>query len=115
VSAALATIAGVTAQVVTTAALVAGALALVVTHRPALALPVTLDLLLAAGLLRLVGTPSWQALATAAAIVALRRLIGLGLRIGGRSWSAGHRGEETEPPTARARTVRRLLTPAWRP
>lgn len=37
------------------------------------------DLLVAAGLLRLVGEPGWQTLATAAAIVLLRRLIGSGL------------------------------------
>jgi hypothetical protein len=69
---------------VAAAALVAGALALATTRRPRAALPVLLDLLLAAGLLRLTGDPGWPALATAASIVALRQLIGAGLRAGGR-------------------------------
>lgn len=69
------------------AALLAGALALVVTRHPTAALGVLLDLLLAAGLLRLAGDPSWGAVATTAAIVILRRLIGAGVRIGARGWS----------------------------
>jgi hypothetical protein len=78
---------GFLATLVAAAALVAGAVALAATRRPALALGVFLDLLLAAGLLRLVGDPGWRAILTAAAIVALRRLIGAGLRAGGRAWS----------------------------
>ncbi len=69
-------------------ALAAGAVALAATRRPALALAVFLDLLLAAGLLRLAAEPTWTSLGTAAAVVALRRLIGAGLRAGGRAWSA---------------------------
>jgi len=69
------------------AALLAGALALASTRRPALALSVLLDLLLAAGLLRLVGDPGWRTILTAASIVVLRRLIGVGLRAGGRAWT----------------------------
>jgi hypothetical protein len=46
-----------------------------------LALAVLLDLLLAAGLLRLGADPDWRALATAAVVVAVRRLVvGVGLR-----------------------------------
>jgi hypothetical protein len=75
---------GVLALGVSGLALVAGALALVSTRRPALALGVLLDLLLAAGLLRLAAEPTWTSIATAAAVVALRRLIGAGLRAGGR-------------------------------
>jgi hypothetical protein len=71
------------------AALVAGAVAFLSTGRPGLALSVLLDLLLAAGLLRLAGDPEWQALATAAAIVVLRRLIRTGLRAG--AWAAPRR------------------------
>lgn len=71
------------------AALLAGALALAVTRHPMAALGVLLDLLLAAGLLRLAGAPSWGAVATAAAIVGLRRLIGAGLHAGARGWSGG--------------------------
>ncbi|MDT0274318.1 hypothetical protein [Blastococcus goldschmidtiae] len=66
-------------------ALVAGALVLVRTRRPSVALPVLLELLLAAGLLRLAGDPSWGTIATVAALVLLRRLIGAGLRAGDRS------------------------------
>ena len=68
-------------------ALVAGAVALVATRRPALALGVLLDLLLAAGLLRLAAEQTWGSIATAAAVVLLRRLIGAGLRAGGRALS----------------------------
>ncbi len=56
--------------------------------RTAVALGVLLDLLLAAGLLRLAAEPTWASLATAAAVVLLRRLIGAGLRAGGRAFSA---------------------------
>ncbi len=79
---------GVLAVGVTALALVAGAVALAATRRPALALGVLLDLLLAAGLLRLAAEPTWASLATAAAVVLLRRLIGAGLRAGGRAFSA---------------------------
>ncbi|WP_116452280.1 hypothetical protein [Blastococcus litoris] len=89
----------VLASVIAAAALVAGVVALVATRRPALALGVFLDLLLAAGLLRLIGDPGWSAILTTAAIVALRRLIGAGLRAGGRAWSlpsiAGPRQENS--------------------
>jgi hypothetical protein len=87
VTAVLEQVTGLLAGVVAAAALVAGALALASTRRPALALSVFLDLLLAAGLLRLVGEPGWRTILTAAAIVALRRLIGAGLRAGGRAWT----------------------------
>jgi hypothetical protein len=97
------------ALLVTAAALVAGVVALVATRRPAAALPVFLDPLTAAGLLRLVGEPSWPALATAAAILVLRRLIGLCLRTGGRTWGSTRPGR---PP--RAPALRRLLRPARR-
>ena len=70
-------------------ALVAGALVLVGTRRPSVALPVLLELLLAAGLLRLAGDPSWDTIAAVAGVVLLRRLIGAGLRAGDRSLSPG--------------------------
>ena len=79
------------ALAISAGALVVGALTLVRTRQPALALGVFLDLLLAAGLLRLVGGQSWQSIATAATIAALRHLIGLGLRIGGRAWATALR------------------------
>jgi hypothetical protein len=88
---------GLAADAVAAAALVAGTLTLWSTRRPALALSVFLDLLLAAGLLRLVGDPGWQMILTAASIVALRRLIGAGLRAGGRAWTlAGRSGAAQE-------------------
>lgn len=80
---------GLAALVVGVAALVAGAVVLVSTRRPTAALPVLLDLLLAAGLLRLAGDPSWGAISTTAALVLLRRLIGSGLRAGDRSLLPG--------------------------
>ena len=78
---------GLLALAVSALALGAGTVALVATRRPALALGVFLDLLLAAGLLRLAAEQTWTSLGTAAAIVLLRRLIGAGLRAGGRALS----------------------------
>jgi hypothetical protein len=109
VSAAVQSAGAALALLVTAAALVAGLVALVATRRPAAALPVFLDLLVAAGLLRLVGQPSWQALATAAAILVLRRLLGFGLRTGGRTWAATRPDRPTRLPD-----LRRLVRPAWR-
>ena len=108
-SAALQTAGATLALLATAAALLAGLVALVATRRPAVALAVFLDLLVAAGLLRLVGQPSWPALATAATVILLRRLIGFGLRAGGRTWAA----TRPDPPTRRS-VLRRLLRPAWR-
>lgn len=64
---------------ITAAGLLAASVVLAATRRPQLALEVLLDFLLAAGLLRLTGHPDWATLGTAAAIVALRRLVGFGL------------------------------------
>ncbi|SNR61391.1 DUF1622 domain-containing protein [Blastococcus mobilis] len=113
-TAALEEIAGLLAVCIGTAALIAGALALAVTHRPSLALSVFLDLLLAAGLLRLVGDPGWQAIVTVASIVVLRRLIGVGLRVGGRAWSSSGGGSGTRVGPLRSSAVARLVRPAWR-
>ncbi len=100
----------------TGAALVAGVIALMATRRPAVALAVFLDLLLAAGLLRLTGEPDWRAIAGAAALVALRRLLSWGLREG---WSNGVSAAPTERQTDDAaargrRLLSRLVRPAWR-
>ena len=67
---------------VTAAGLVAAAVAAAAARRPLLGLKILLDFLLAAGLLRLTGDPAWTTVATAAAIVAVRRLVGAGLRAG---------------------------------
>ena len=65
--------------VVVAAGLALSALTLLSTRRVTVALPVLLDLLLAAGLLRLSATASWQAIASAAAIVVIRKLATLGI------------------------------------
>lgn len=64
------------------------------TRRALPALAVLLDLLLAAGLLRLLGEPDWQAIVTAAAIVAIRRLLAAALRSDVRA-RGGPAGQET--------------------
>ncbi len=69
----------VTSLVVAAWALLAGALAFAVTWRLRTGLSVLLDLLLAAGLLRLAAEPTWTRILTAAAIVAVRKLVGFGL------------------------------------
>ncbi len=57
------------------AALVAGLAVLASTRRPVTALAVLLDLLLAAGLLRLAAVDDWRGIIAAAAIVVIRRLV----------------------------------------
>ncbi|MCF6509602.1 DUF1622 domain-containing protein [Blastococcus sp. MG754426] len=103
-------------QVVAAIAVVSGGLALAVTRRPGPALGVLLDLLVAAGLLRLVGDPDWQTIAVTGTVVALRHLISYGLRLGERSLEETPRG--APGPTTRPRPPRdivgRLLRPAWR-
>ena len=68
------------ALLVTLGALVSGTLALLVTRRPAVALPVLLDLLLAASLLRLTLQPSPTQLAGTALLVLVKRLASTGIR-----------------------------------
>ena len=113
---ALAAVPVVAAQLVTGAALVSAAIALAATRRPAPALGVLLDLLVAAGLLRLVGDPGWTALASAAVIIALRHLVGSGLRQAAASWRAGPPSTGRRPGLRRSFDVatRRALHPAWR-
>lgn len=79
----------------TAAALLSGALALLVTRKLGMALAVLLDLLLAAGLLRLALPPTPQRLLTAASLV-VRRLAGVGLR--DRSTAPPPAGPSTRPP-----------------
>ncbi|MEE6274567.1 hypothetical protein V2J56_14550 [Georgenia sp. MJ206] len=62
--------------------------------------PVLLDFLIAAGLLRLAGEPSWGETATTALVVAVRHLLAAGLAAG-RTWPgltatsrSGHREAE---------------------
>lgn len=57
------------------AGIVLGTACLVVFRRPALALHVLLDLLLAAGLVRLTSDAEWSVIAVTAAVVLLRHLL----------------------------------------
>ncbi|WP_432484523.1 hypothetical protein [Kineococcus esterisolvens] len=83
-------------------ALVAAVAVLLRTRRPALALGVGLDLLLAAGLLRLSADQTWRQLATAATVVALRCLTTRGSRTGAAAWrgprpaTAGHHDHDLD-------------------
>jgi hypothetical protein len=68
------------ALLVVAAAIVAGGVVLLRTRSLRQALPVLLDLLTAAGLLRLAATPTWTSLAVTATVIALRRLVSAGVR-----------------------------------
>lgn len=67
------------ALMVTGGAVLAGLVALAVTREVRAALPVLLDMLLAAGLLRLSHAPTPGALAVAASIILVRRVVSTGL------------------------------------
>lgn len=68
-------------EAVTALALVSGVVTAVCTGDVRVAVRVLLDLLTAAGLLRLAGDPAWGGLASAAAIVALRQLLAAALSL----------------------------------
>jgi hypothetical protein len=68
------------ALLVTAAGLLVGALALAKTRQIPLSLAVLLDFFTAAGLLRLVGPPTWSRLATVALTITVRQLASRGLR-----------------------------------
>lgn len=78
------------------AGILLGGLALAATRRVQVALGILLDLLLAAGLLRLVLADRWSAIATAAALVVIRKVVVLGLSAaespGAATTSAGGHG-----------------------
>ncbi|WP_410809173.1 hypothetical protein [Micromonospora sp. 067-2] len=80
---------------VTALALTAGLVTVLTTGAVRTAIRVLLDLLTAAGLLRLAGGPGWTDLASAAAIVALRQLLGAALG-GAAPWSR----RQSAPPCA---------------
>jgi hypothetical protein len=69
------------AWLVSGAGVLLATLAFAVTRRLTVAAPVLLDLLMAAGLMRLGADAPWAAIATAAAIVLLRKLVVTGLRV----------------------------------
>lgn len=66
---------------VTAAAVIAATVVLATTRLLALALPVFLEFVTAAGLIRLAAEPTWMSLLMAASIVAVRRFIVAGLRV----------------------------------
>jgi hypothetical protein len=80
------TIAHDAALLVTAAGLIVATLALARTRQIPLSLAVLLDFFTAAGLLRLVGPPTWARLATVALTIAIRQLASRGLRAA----QAGH-------------------------
>ncbi|MER7309904.1 DUF1622 domain-containing protein [Streptomyces griseoluteus] len=69
------------AVLITGLGLVAAAAAWRLTHSVRAALAVLLDFLTAAGLLRLAGEPSWDSTIVAAAVIALRKLLGASLHL----------------------------------
>ncbi len=75
----MSTLVGYASLACVAAGLIAGVVALAVARDGRVALRVALDLWLAAGLLRLALPPSWDQLLSAAAIIAVRQLVGLGL------------------------------------
>ena len=95
-----AAVATTAALLVTTAALVTAGIAFARTRSLRQALPVLLDLLTAAGLLRLAAAPSWGVLAVTAIVIGLRRLVTAGIRT-----AQGAVGVRPPPtPTADRRT-----------
>ncbi|MFI7427663.1 hypothetical protein ACIBPB_11825 [Micromonospora sp. NPDC049836] len=85
----MSTLVGYASLACVAAGLLAGLIALATTRDGRLALRVALDLWLAAGLLRLALPPSLDQLLSAAAIIAVRQLVGLGLSPGQGTPSTG--------------------------
>lgn len=81
------------ALLVAAGGLVAAALVLGRTRRVAVALPVLLDLLTAAGLLRLAADPDLRRLLAAALVVSVRQLASLGLGVARRAGRPGRPSE----------------------
>jgi len=88
----------------TAAALIAAGVVLVATRRPAAAMPVLLEFLTAAGLVRLAAEPTWSRLLGAAAVVAVRRLLVGGLGAG-RLGAGGRAAPTAGAPPAAHRTA----------
>lgn len=81
------------APMIVLATLVVAGLVLASTRRPTLARPVLLDLLLAAGLLRLTADLRWDAVASASLVVVIRKLASVGIAAGRTvSTNSGSRG-----------------------
>ena len=88
------------APLIAIAALVVAGLVLASTRRPAVALPVLLDLLLAAGLLRLTADLRWDAIGSAALVVIIRKVAGIGIAAARTTRAAGAGSRSAGDPTA---------------
>lgn len=73
------------ALLITAAGVVSALAVLLATRRPWTAAPVLLDMLLAAGLLRLLGEVTWQRIASAALLVTIRHIATAGIGLGRRA------------------------------
>ncbi|MBX7266654.1 DUF1622 domain-containing protein [Micromonospora sp. Llam7] len=87
---------GALSAAVTVLGVLAATVALVTTGSRSTALRVLLDMLLAAGLLRLAGGPPWPDLAAVAAIAALRTLLRGALMRDFRRWRSTDAGRPSE-------------------
>jgi hypothetical protein len=92
------------ALLVTAAGIVVGGLSLAKTRQIPLSLAVLLDFFTAAGLLRLVGPPTWSRLATVALTITIRQLASRGLRAA----QSGHVSLTPLAPRAVTRQGRRV-------
>ena len=88
---------GTVAAVVGALGVLSAAVALLATRSVPTAVGVLLDMLVAAGLLRLVGGSSWSDLATVAVILAVRRMLRSGLLA-----DARQRSSTSRPPAGQA-------------
>ncbi|WP_406069804.1 hypothetical protein [Micromonospora sp. NBC_01638] len=95
---------GALVTAVTALALVAGVVTALSTRALRTAVRLLLDLLTAAGLLRLAADPGWSGLAGAVAIIAMRQLLGAALRTrppwSGRQSPASCAGDDHHLPLA---------------
>ena len=80
------------ALVLTAVGLLLGGATSVATRQPLAGLPLLLEFLLAAGLLRLAVLNTWAAIATVAAIVVVRKVSTLGIRVAVRARAGSARG-----------------------
>ena len=83
------------ALLLTAGGLTAGAWVLAQTRQISLSLTLLMDFFTAAGILRLVGLPTWSGLATVALTITVRQLAGRGLR----ALNPNPRAQRAMPPT----------------
>ena len=87
------------AALVTLGAVVSAVATAAATRSPTAAVRTLLDLLMAAGLLRLAVGEGWEPVVTAAAIIAVRKLVTLGIESADRSRRAGAAPAPVPRPT----------------